>query len=127
MKVEEARIDDIVDELAKVLNDPETRFENPHHLVRHDDEPFFGWELLLCNMKVDQKGKPLQKDQVYHLPMPVFQVPDHRAKLRVAFFTGGRPAVMRYLRKFFKGDVMDRCTAIVMGNYNEFVEKQIAV
>lgn len=125
MKVEEARIDDIVDELAKVLNDPDKIFDNPHHLVRYEDEPFFGWEMLLCNMTVDQKGKAIEKDRVYYLPMPVYQIPDHRSKLRNAFFMGGRPAVMRYLRKFFKGEMEARCCAIVMGKYNEYVDDQV--
>lgn len=125
MKVEEARIDDIVDELAKVLNDPDKRFD-AIHIVGHEDVEFWGWEMKLCNIAQDQHGKEIEDDRIYTLPMPVYHIPDHRSKLRNAFFMGGRPAVMRYLRKFFKGDVIDRCTAIVMGNYNEYVQNQIA-
>ncbi len=123
MQVEEERIDEIVNELAKVLSDRNSVFENDKHIVRYEDEPFFGWELILCNIHT-VKGQPIDKQRVYYMPMPVFHIPDHRSKMRVAFYTGGRAAVMKYLEKFFNKETVDRCRAIILGKYNEYVQSQ---
>lgn len=113
--MQEEAIDTIVDELAKVLNDPSRMFDK-QNIVRYEDEPFFGWELLLCNIS-EIKGKPIEKGAIYMMPCPVLNIRDHRSGMRVAFFAGGRKAVMKYLEKWVKPEQMDLCRSIVMGNY----------
>lgn len=120
----EESIDEIVNELAKVLDDPERIFD-VQNIARYEDEMFTGQDLLLCNIK-EVKGVKVSKYGMYNIPCPVLYKTNHRAKMRNVYFTGGRPAVMKYLTKWVKPKEMEVCRAIVMGRYTEYLNDKMS-
>lgn len=120
-KFEEESIDEIVDQLAPILSDPDHMFDK-QNVARYEDEPFWGHELLLCGIK-EVKGKPIDKEQIYWIPCPVLRIQDHRSKMHIAYFKEGRLGVMRYLERWMKPDDLEFCRAIVMGNYSGYMER----
>lgn len=123
MKVQEESIDAIVEELAAHLNNPESTFDSKN-VMRYEDEPFFGWELLLANFK-EVKGQPIVKDQIYHLPCPVLKRTDHYSRMRFLGLAYGRQGIINYLKKWVKPSEMEVCRAIVMGKYNEYLNQKL--
>lgn len=114
----EESINDIINELAIHLNDPDRMFDK-QNIARYEDEPFFGWELKLCNIK-EVKGKPIVEHEIYYMPVPVLRKVDHRAKMRQTYFSGGRAAVIRYIEKWVKPDQLEVCRAIIFGKFGEY-------
>lgn len=121
---QEESIDDIVNELAKVLDDPERIFDK-QNIARYEDELFTGWELLLCNIK-EVKGVKVNRHGMYNIPCPVLHKRNHRSIMRTLFFSGGRPSVMKYLSKWVKPTELEVCRAIVMGKYSEYLNQKLS-
>ncbi len=124
MTVAEETIDNIVNDLAKFLDDPELTFDEKN-IARYEDELFGGWELLLCNIK-EVKGVPVNKHGVYPFSCPVLHKRNHRSAMRVLFFSGGKAAVMKYLTKWIRPSELELCRAIVMGRYSEYLNEKLS-
>jgi hypothetical protein len=71
-----------------------------------------GSELKLTGYK-EVKGEPIEDDKTYRMPVPVVIQINHKWKLTLAWFRGGKPAVKTYLAKYLKVEDLEKVMTVL--------------
>lgn len=95
-------IDEFVDTVAPKLKMP----------VRKSYDTIRGGELKLTGYG-EVKGKPIEDDKFYKIPVPIIEEVDHKKKLRLAWLRGGKPSLRTYLGRILKPADLNKMTKII--------------